>query len=100
MVYTIIIAKKDINNEEPEKPFKIQFGEKITKFLDNSTHEICNDIIKEDDVIKAYANQWNVYYISSQISDKICVYYNRSLSYQYFSNIKNKMDKTYFVLSL
>ncbi|KAG4105964.1 Cullin-domain-containing protein [Neocallimastix lanati (nom. inval.)] len=100
MVYTIIIAKKDINNEEPEKPFKIQFGEKITKFLDNSTHEICNDIIKEDDVIKAYANQWNVYYISSQISDKICVYYNRSLSYQNFSNIKNKMDKTYFVLSL
>ncbi|KAG4093533.1 Cullin-domain-containing protein [Neocallimastix lanati (nom. inval.)] len=100
MVYTIIIAKKDINNEEPEKPFKIQFGEKITKFLDDYTHKICNEIIKEDDIIKAYANQWKNYYESSQASDKICGYYNRSLSYQNFSNIKNKMDKTYFILSL
>lgn len=100
MVYTIIIAKKDINNEEPEKPFKIQFGEKITNFLDNCTHNICKNIISENDVIKAYSDQWNIYYSSSETSDKICFYYNRSLSYHNFSSIKNKLDKTYFALSL
>jgi len=100
MVYTIIIAKKDINNEEPEKPFKIQFGENITKFLDNCTHNICKSIISEKDVIKAYSDQWNIYYSSSETSNKICFYYNRSLSYNNFSNIKNKLDKTYFALSL
>ncbi|ORX60862.1 Cullin-domain-containing protein [Piromyces finnis] len=100
LVYKIIIAKMDMNHEEPEKPFKIQFSERITMFLDNCTNEICKNITKEKDIIKAYSDQWNLYLMSSQISDKVCNYYNRTLHYQNYSNFKPKLVKTFFVLSL
>jgi len=100
LVYKIIIAKMDINHEEPEKPFKIQFGEKITMFLDNCTRDICKNIVKEKDIIKAYSDQWDLYYSSSQIGDKVCRYYNRTLHYQNYSTFKPKLVKTFFVLSL